>query len=47
MAEKVRLIVIVKGVGGERRLAFDGLIVAELDQLALDGVNLRQRRRTG
>ena len=46
-AQKIRLVVIVKRVAGERRVALECLVVAELDQVALYGVNLRRRENRG
>ena len=41
-AQKIRLVVVIKGVAGKRRVALHRLVVAELDQVALDGINLRR-----
>jgi carbamoyl-phosphate synthase large subunit len=43
-AQEIRLVVIIKRVAGERRVALECLIVAELDQVALDRVNLREAK---
>ena len=43
-AQKIRLVVIIIRVAGKRRVALQGLIVADLDQVALDRVNLREPR---
>ncbi len=41
-AQKIRLVMVIKSVGGHRRVALERLVVAELDQVAADGVNLRE-----
>ena len=46
-AQKIRLVVVIKGVAGKRRVAFHRLVVAELDQVALDGINLRAGKKRG
>ena len=46
-AQEIRLVMIIKRVAGERRMAFERLIVAELDQVALDRVNLRETKNGG
>ena len=42
-AEKIRLVVVVISVAGHRRAAFRRLVVADLDEVALERVNLRRR----
>ena len=46
-AQKIRLVMIVKRVTGKRRVALECLIVAELDQVALDRINLRGNEDRG
>src|SRR5579859_2146752 len=46
-AQKIRLVVIIKGVTGKRRMAFERLIIAELNQVALDRVNLGKNETRG
>src|SRR5579862_6648331 len=46
-AQKIRLVMIIKGVTGERRVAFEGLIVTELNQVTLDRVNLGENQTGG
>ena len=38
--QEIRLVVIIKGITGKRRMTFQGLIVAELKQVAPDRVKL-------
>ncbi len=47
VVQEIGLVVIKKGVAGNGRAAFDGLVVAELEQFAFDRVNLGEGRRTG
>ena len=42
-AQEIRPVVVIKSVAGKRRVSLHRLVVAELDQVALDGVNLRRR----
>ena len=39
-AQKIRLVVIIKRVAGKRRVAFERLIVAQLNQVAAVGIDL-------
>ena len=46
-AQKIRLVVVIKSVTGKRRMAFHRLVVTELNQVALDGINLRAGEKRG
>ena len=46
-AQEIRLVVIVKRVAGKWRVTFERLVVAELDQVALDRINLRKSQKSG
>ena len=41
--EEIRLVMVIIGIGGQRGAAFHRLIVAELDEVALDRINLCPR----
>ena len=40
--QKIRLVVVIKRVARQRRAAFERLVVADLNQVAFDGINLRR-----
>ena len=40
--QKIRLVVIIKSVGGQRLVPLKRLVVTELDQVAPHGINLRE-----
>ena len=44
-AQKIRLVVIIKRVAGQRRVTFKRLVVAELDQVALDRGQFARKQR--
>jgi hypothetical protein len=46
-AQKIRLVVIIKSIGRQRLVALEGLVVTELDEIALDRINLRGRKNRG
>ena len=46
-AQEIRLVVVIIRVAGKRRVALHRLVVAELDEVALDGINLRAGNKRG